>query len=1023
MTVQLKYKPDHFSQPGVKAMSYVIAVLLLIFSQAVVPAEEIKAVNPVQQQASKTVLHLTDGEQEWLARHAQIRIAYDGSLPPYSFVNDLGQIDGIAVEIMAILGERLGINFTVYPNSNWSHVYKAAAKRKVDIVATMVNRPDRAEWFGFTKPYLTKSLVIVTRQDNTTINNRNDIADKRIAVVKGYQYAEQLGNEFPATQLVKVKTMLDSLTEVDKRQVDAAILFLGTANYLQGKHQLDNLKIAAFYDRNSANESVAVRKDWPILVGILQKGLDSLTEEEVQKIFAKWVVGGGIPSNGDVEPPSQPSAEPITKPEALPTPVATPAAPPAEKPVIEVEQRPATFSIPKKMLEPSKETLEIGKMTVVFLLVLVLFLLWYSLVRKQRKGQHKSKNDMMLSPRNLQSAQNEAMHLTIEPSVEPGEIELKPSPLPKPNLDLDLGHLKAIRETKAEILTDEIIRYQRESAASFSYVSPSVTGLLGYSEADFMANYRRYMTDNPINRRQDEYFEACMQGQPCQPYEIEIFDAEQGLHWFEVTDSPIYDGQGHCIGVAGVMRDITSQHLYGKLSAKSAEPEVMDSSAPPPGSLREFLQQAIQAANTTGKPFAIIYVALARLRLLDGNSTNISQEDVFNEANKRLYATVRDTDTVVQMGADRYLLILPETDANSVSLIVEKTRKILQVPYLVGVQSIVLDANLGSAVYPGAHSDPDALLNEAQTLFTTTDAANTPSTTQTDDSNNLEDESFRLQQDLVSVLDECKVSLRATSANNINALNRNSQFSLHYQSRHDLKGYNITGFEALIRWQHPQLGQIQPIDFIYLVEDIGLMDVLSYWIIQQVSFQALAWEKQGIRPNQMIVNLGEVTSKQSVQVDKIIAIIKETGAKPEWLVLSIPEKEIAKNPNLVIPVIQQMVSAGLVVAIDNFGSDNAVMELMNSIPAQIIELDPAFIRTLPRNKADAELVTLTTAMLHEAGKTVVAKAVETEKQLEFLRANGCDMMQGHLLSRPLPAKEALELLKTMPDFAWYLLQK
>ena len=166
-----------------------------------------------------------------------------------------------------------------------------------------------------------------------------------------------------------------------------------------------------------------------------------------------------------------------------------------------------------------------------------------------------------------------------------------------------------------------------------------------------------------------------------------------------------------------------------------------------------------------------------------------------------------------------------------------------------------------------------------------------------------------------------------------------------------------------------------------------------------------------------------MSGKQALQVDKIVAIIHETGAKPEWLVLSVPETEIAKNPDLVIPVIRQMVSAGLVVAIDNFGSDNAVMELMNTIPAQIIELDPAFIRSLPRNKADAELVRFTTAMMHEMGKTVVAKAVETEKQLEFLRDNGCDMMQGHLLSRPLPSKEAMELLKTMPDFAWYLLQK
>ena len=328
-------------------MAYLIAFLLVIFSQATVHANEFKEALPVvQNPVSESVLQLTPEERQWLTKHKSIRIAFDGSLPPYSFVNDLGKIDGIALEMMEILCSRLGINFTIYPDSNWSNLYKAAARRKIDMVATMVNRPERAEWFIFTKPYLTKSLVIVTRQDNASINNRNDIADKKIAVVNGYQYGEQVGNEFPVAKLVKVKSMLDSLDEVDKGRADAAILFLGTANYLQAKHQWDNLKIAAFYDRNSANESIAVRKDWPVLVGILQKGLDSLTEEEVQKIFAKWVVGGGIPAIDAVEQKIQPPTELPTKPTVAP--------------IAEIEQQPATFSVPKTAPETPKETLAIG---------------------------------------------------------------------------------------------------------------------------------------------------------------------------------------------------------------------------------------------------------------------------------------------------------------------------------------------------------------------------------------------------------------------------------------------------------------------------------------------------------------------------------------------------------------------------------------------------------------------------------------------------------------------------------------
>jgi PAS domain S-box-containing protein len=1027
-------------QPFDKVMSYLIAFLIVVFSQSAVLANDLKVAIPFQNQSVNSALQLTPEEQKWLENHKTIRIAYDGSLPPYSFVNDTGKIDGIAVEIMAILSARLGINFTVYPDSNWGRIYKAAAKRKVDMVATMVNRADRAEWFSFTKPYLTKSLVIVTKQDNKVIAKRDDLIDKKVAVVNGYQYGEQITNEFPTAKRVKVGTMLDSLKEVDKGQVDAAILFVGTANYLQAKYQLNNLKIAAFYDRNNANESIAIRKDWPVLVAILQKGLDSLTEQEVQKVFSKWVVEGGIPSsNGDIKKPETPPVEPVAKP--LPTPA-----------IVEVEQAPANSSIPKTKLKPSPVSLGISKVIGVLLGVLALYFLRSILVRKQKKRRRKVKNEPMTSPKNVRSTLDDVMPLTVEPLV---EIDVE-----------DIEGFEPETQGLPEYAVNEYVYYQHDCDGRFSYVSSSVTSLLGYSEIDFMANYRSYLTDNPVNKRIDEYNETCVQGQPSEPYEIEIYDSGQRIHWLEVMDTPVYDGQGHCIGVDGVMHDITAQRLYNIEAAKVAEQEAgifaaqetditdVNVSHPQtnisqPQTLHEQLQQAIQLANQKNRPFALIYLSLDRLRfidgklvqpsefadtylsfvedikVLDGDLVKLPYDEVFDEAIKRLNATLRDTDILIPLDEDEFGLIMPETEANAVSLIVEKIRKILQVPYLMGVQSIVLDANMGAALYPGEYNDPDALISAAQVLSHSGEPQpakpNPPPIAGILGED--EEESLQLQQDLVIALDECKLSLRSSNLQNINALHRHSQFSIYYQSRHNLEDYSITGFEALIRWRHPKLGLLLPKDFVDLVTDIGLLDVMTYWIIQQVSFQAVAWEKRGIRPKLMAINLGDLATRQTLEVSKIIAIIHETGAKPEWLELSIPESEIAKNSDLVIPVIEQLVAAGLVVAIDDFGSDSSVLALIKTIPAQIIEIDPAFIRNLPNNAEDAEIVNFSITMLHGLGKTVTAKEVETEQQLEFLKASGCDVIQGHLLSRPLPPKEAKELIENLPDFAWYFLQK
>ena len=992
-------------------MHYLIAFLMVIFSEVAVCANEFKGLSPAQTHSAETVLQLTQEEKKWLARHKTIRVAYDASLPPYSFVNDQGKVDGYAVEIIAILSQRLGIDFSMQSDSNWNRLYKAAVKRKVDMVATMVDRPDRAKSFAFTKPYLTKSLVIVTKQDNTTISNRNDLADKKIAVVKGYQYGEQVGHEFPKSKRVKAENMLDSLIQVNKGKADAAILFFGTANYLQAKHHLTKLKVAAFYDRNSANESIAVRKDWPKLVGILQKGLDSLTEQQVQKIFTKWVVQGGVVSA---------AKKPVAK--------GQPIIPAIIKKAVEKGQEPASLKPPKSLVEPTRAFNGIGKPMGAFLILLSLVALWLFHNRKQKKLGQTSSNDVTASNGNVQSADHDAEQLTKEPELDSSAGTLTPGVQAgsQPDIEgeqvimLNVEQLRVMHEAQASLPADESIRYQRDGEGRFNYVSPSVTSLLGYSEADFKQNYRLYLTDNPVNQRLDDDVEACMQGQPNEVYEIEIYDAGQGVHWLEVSDSPIYDGLGHCIGIEGVMCDITAQKLYDKLSTKSAEAGLVVE-AYQQQSLQDYLQLTITAANAKRQTFALIFLTLERLRFLDGGLIGYPDNEVLKEASRRLRATLRDTDSVVVLEGDKFALILPDTDSHKANLIAEKIRKILQVPYLVGIQSMVLDAKMGIAVYPEHGIDPDALISQTQNVLPSypleSQSLNIPI-----DLNSQDDDSLRLQQDLVLALDECKVSLRALSLHNINALHRHSQFSIYYQSQHNLEDYGIVGFEALIRWQHPELGQLLPNDFVDLVKDIGLLEVMTYWIIQQVGFQAVVWEKGGIRPKLMAINLGDLASSQVVEVTKIANIIEETGAKPGWFAFSIPEREIANNQDLVVPIIKQLAAAGFTVAIDNFGSDSSLLTQLKTLPAQIIELDPAFVRHLPDNTADADIVAYSIAMLHEWGKTVIAKEIESEQQLEYLKTIGCDVIQGHLLSRPLPVKEAKKLMEALPDFAWYLKQ-
>ncbi len=373
--------------------------------------------------------------------------------------------------------------------------------------------------------------------------------------------------------------------------------------------------------------------------------------------------------------------------------------PPAPVKIKPLEPSPITNQETPVTVTPFFKEGEISKMALILVVVAMLFLLWFTLIRKQRKRRVKYKKKMMTSVRNLQSEHNDVMHLTIEPSIDVQVEEPMPA-LPR----------------EQALANSEQITYHRDCEGRMTYVSSNVTNLLGYAETDFMANFRKFLTDNPANFRLDEQMEASIQGQPAESYNIEIYDAGQGVHWMRVTDTPIYNGQGHCIGIDGIMDDVTAQTLYDKVVVKSVTPESLV--VPEPFKVMlTLIKDAVHTANQNRQTFVLIYVMLDRLRSLDGEPVDSDENAVLDEATKRLKATLRDTDLVAQFEANKFALVLPDTNADMIGLVIEKIRKILQVPYLIGIHSIVLDANIGIAVYPKDGADPEELLAEAQILL------------------------------------------------------------------------------------------------------------------------------------------------------------------------------------------------------------------------------------------------------------------------------------------------------------------
>ena len=660
-------------------MPHLIKLFIFIFLSGIALYGHAEEKSQLQNKPN-TLVNLTTKELAWLKKHPSIRIAYDGALPPYSFINADGQINGIAIDIMEILSQKLGIKFKVYPNHNWNKLYNAAGVHKVDVVATMVDRPLRRIWFSFTDPYLTKSLAIITRKDNDTIKSREDLKKKTVALVKGYQYSAIVIKKNPSIKVYSVETIEEGLKAVADGKADATITFIATTKFLQKASLMDNLtlmdnlKLVAIYDRKTADESIAVRKDWPILRDILQKGLNSISVDETQAVFDKW-----LPR---VEPKTE-TPKPVTAMNSADT--RTESVTPSKPPVV-------LPSLTKTGVD-STDFLHLGKENVPSFVIVSFLLAWLFHSHSQNRKIIQSNKQVLITNNNLQALQRDLEQLVLRRTTE-------------------LNYSEQKFRSLVENLRNEYFFYHHDKTGLFTYVSPSITNILGYEPEEFIAHFREYLTDNSVNQKFDEYTELSSQGVPNPPYQLEIYDNRKIVHWLEISDSPVYDEYGNCIGVDGIVRDITVRKLADERLIRLSYYDELTGLA----NRRLFLdriQQTLNLAFRNKSPVSLFYLDLDEFKAINDTMGHAAGDEILKEASRRLISTLRDSDVAARLGGDEFALLLPGADADAAEQIAHKILKMFRKPYLLGDTTAALGASIGIAVYPKNGRDAETLINNA----------------------------------------------------------------------------------------------------------------------------------------------------------------------------------------------------------------------------------------------------------------------------------------------------------------------
>ncbi|MEJ1421507.1 MAG: transporter substrate-binding domain-containing protein [Candidatus Sedimenticola sp. (ex Thyasira tokunagai)] len=228
-------------------------------------------------------------ERAWVKAHPVVRIAFDESYPPYSFRSARGDYVGIAVDFANELASRAGIKLEAYPEGEWKKLYAAAQQREVDVIATLVKREERKEWFDFTSPYISLAQYVITRKEDVqAINQPEQLAGKRVALVEGYSMTKVILEEIADVRPYYVANLDEALEAVSAGKADAAIGAIGMAHHLITKAGLPNLGFATLYSKGQSEQRFGVRKDWPELAGILDKALASMSDEEIMAVFGNW---------------------------------------------------------------------------------------------------------------------------------------------------------------------------------------------------------------------------------------------------------------------------------------------------------------------------------------------------------------------------------------------------------------------------------------------------------------------------------------------------------------------------------------------------------------------------------------------------------------------------------------------------------------------------------------------------------------------------------------------------------------
>jgi diguanylate cyclase (GGDEF)-like protein/PAS domain S-box-containing protein len=532
-----------------------------------------------------------------------------------------------------------------------------------------------------------------------------------------------------------------------------------------------------------------------------------------------------------------------------------------------------------------------------------------------------------------------------------------------------------------------------EDDGRFRYVNPQLCAMLGYPEQELLALTVKDVSHPGDAHATDELLDQLRSG-ATQSVKMEkrYLRKDGSPIWVGLTIACKRDRSGACLYDISVVEDISSR--------KRAEERIQylathDGLTGLPNRLMfiQLLGLSIETSRRYGRKLAVLFIDLDRFKIINDTLGHEAGDVLLREVGARLRECLRAADVVARLGGDEFVVLLQDVDEARATSVARDILRVVMKPVVILGQECCVTASIGVCLHPDDGQDDQSVMKNADMAMYLA---------KQEGKNN-----FRF---FTSGMKPQSVERLSLETHLRRALELD-ELSLHYQAKVNFKSGAITGVEALLRWHNPELGLVLPARFVPLAEETGLIVPIGSWVLKTACAQSVEWQKQGLPPVCMSVNLSIRQLGDEGLAREVESVLAETGLAPEMLELEVTESMIMHNAERAVRVLTAIKGLGVRLAIDDFGTGYSSLAQLKRFPIDTLKVDRSFIREVPNDAEDRAIAEAIIAMGKTLSLTVVAEGVETPEQQAFLSDRRCDEMQGYLFSTPVAAQDFAELLR------------